>query len=375
MARFASRSISAKPGRQIIGLPDRRSSAKRKLVLTEELDSRGACAAQRKSERERSGRLHADEPRSRGLTRRSLDPWHMAGISANRLELLQIADAVAREKSIDRKIVIEAMEDAIQKAAKSRYGAENDIRCEIDPKTGETRLTRVLAVVESVENDSTADHARRCARGATPRPRSATSSPSRCRPWISAASPRRTPSRSSCRRCARPSASASYSEYKDRIGEIVNGTVKRVEYGNVIVDLGRAEGIIRRDEMIPRENVRYGDRIRAYIYDVRREQRGPQIFLSRARPGVHVEAVRAGGAGDLRRHRRDQVGGPRPGLPRQDRGHLQGFLHRSRGRLRRHARLRACRRSSTSCRARRSTSSSGTRTRRASSSTRWRLPR
>ena len=75
-----------------------------------------------------------------------------------------------------------------------------------------------------------------------------------------------------------------FSEYKDRIGEIVNGTVKRVEYGNVIVDLGRAEGIIRRDEMIPRENVRYGDRIRAYIYDVRREQRGPQIFLSRARP-------------------------------------------------------------------------------------------
>ena len=208
----------------------------------------------------------------------------MAGISANRLELLQIADAVAREKSIDRKIVIEAMEDAIQKAAKSRYGAENDIRCEIDPKTGEARLTRVLAVVENVENDVHADHARRCAgtqrRGQDRRP----DRRSRCRPSISVASPHRTPSRSSCRRCARPSASASYGEYKDRIGEIVNGTVKRVEYGNVIVDLGRAEGIIRRDEMIPRENVRYGDRVRAYIYDVRREQRGPQIFLSRARP-------------------------------------------------------------------------------------------
>ena len=97
-----------------------------------------------------------------------------AGISANRLELLQIADAVAREKSIDRKIVIEAMEDAIQKAAKSRYGAENDIRCEIDPKTGETQLSRVLAVVETVENDVNADQRSPTPSAATPTPRSAT---------------------------------------------------------------------------------------------------------------------------------------------------------------------------------------------------------
>ena len=90
-----------------------------------------------------------------------------------------------------------------------------------------------------------------------------------------------------------------YDEYKDRIGEIVNGIVKRVEYGNVIVDLGRAEGIVRRDETMPRETFRYGDRIRAYIYDVRREQRGPQIFLSRTHPRVHGEAVRAGSAGNL----------------------------------------------------------------------------
>ena len=205
-------------------------------------------------------------------------------VSANRLELLQIADAVAREKSIDREIVIAAMEDAIQKAARSRYGQETDIRAEINPKTGEIKLQRLLEVVETVEDYGHADRAVDGAATATRTPRSATSSPSRCRRWISAASPPSRPSRSSSRRCARPSATASIDEYKDRIGEIVNGTVKRVEYGNVIVDLGRGEGIIRRDELIPRETFRYGDRVRAYVYDVRREQRGPQIFLSRTHP-------------------------------------------------------------------------------------------
>jgi N utilization substance protein A len=207
----------------------------------------------------------------------------MAGVSANRLELLQIADAVAREKSIDRRIVIQAMEDAIQKAAKSRYGAENDIRCEIDPRTGETRLTRVLAIVENVENDSTeislADARRR-------RPDAELGD------FISEALPPLDFGRVAAQNAKQvivqkvreAERERQFSEYKDRVGEIVNGTVKRVEYGNVIVDLGRAEAIIRRDEMIPRENVRFGDRIRAYVYDVRREQRGPQIFLSRAKP-------------------------------------------------------------------------------------------
>ena len=116
-----------------------------------------------------------------------------------------------------------------------------------------------------------------------------------------------------------------YEEFKDRIGEIVNGVVKRVEYGNVIVDLGRGEGIMRRDELIPRETFRYGDRVRAYIYDVRREQRGPQIFLSRTHPQFMAQAVRAGSAGDLRRHHRDQGGRPRPGQPRQDRRDLARF--------------------------------------------------
>src|SRR6476619_7475069 len=205
------------------------------------------------------------------------------GISANRLELLQIADAVAREKSIDRKIVIQAMEDAIQKAAKSRYGSENDIRCEIDPKTGETKLARVLLVVEAVENESTQvtlAEAKRRNPEAKVGDLIAESLPPLDFGRVSAQNAKQV----IVQKVREADRERQFNEYKDRMGEIGNGTVKRVEYGNVIVDLGRAEGIIRRDEMIPRENVRLGDRIRAYIYDVRREQRGPQIFLSRARP-------------------------------------------------------------------------------------------
>ncbi|HYD15242.1 MAG TPA: transcription termination factor NusA [Hyphomicrobium sp.] len=207
----------------------------------------------------------------------------VAGISANRLELLQIADAVAREKTIDRKIVIQAMEDAIQKAAKSRYGAENDIRCEIDPKTGETRLSRVLAVVDEVENEATqitvADAKRR-----NPEAKVGDLIAEGLPPLDFGRVAAQNAKQVIVQKVREAERDRQFGEYKDRISEIVNGTVKRAEYGNVIVDLGRAEGIIRRDEMIPRENVRYGDRIRAYIYDVRREQRGPQIFLSRARP-------------------------------------------------------------------------------------------
>lgn len=207
----------------------------------------------------------------------------MAGISANRLELLQIADAVAREKTIDRKIVIAAMEDAIQKAAKSRYGAENDIRCQIDPKTGETRLSRALAVVESVENDST-EISLEEAKRRNPEAKIGDFIAEPLPPLDFGRVAAQNAKQVIMQKVREAERERQFSEYKDRMTEIVNGTVKRVEYGNVIVDLGRAEGIIRRDEMIPRENVRYGDRIRAYIYDVRREQRGPQIFLSRARP-------------------------------------------------------------------------------------------
>ncbi|MEQ1696818.1 MAG: transcription termination factor NusA [Hyphomicrobiaceae bacterium] len=206
----------------------------------------------------------------------------IAGISANKLELLQIADAVAREKSIDRKIVIEAMEEAIQKAAKTRYGAENDIRCEIDPRTGEAKLSRVLAVVEKVEVAETQislpDAVRR-----NPEAKIgdliAETLPALEFGRVAAQNAKQT----IVQKVREAERDRQFGEYAGRISEIINGTVKRVEYGNVIVDLGRAEGIIRRDEMIPRENVRLGDRIRAYIYDVRREPRGPQIFLTRAR--------------------------------------------------------------------------------------------
>ena len=205
-----------------------------------------------------------------------------AGISANRLELLQIADAVAREKTIDKKIVIEAMEEAIQKAAKARYGGENDIRCEIDPKTGESKLTRVLAVVDEVENDSTqvnlADAQKR-----NPDAKVGDHIAETLPPLEFGRVAAQNAKQVIVQKVREAERDRQFSEFKDRIGDISNGTVKRVEYGNVIVDLGRAEGIIRRDEMIPRENVRLGDRIRAFIYDVRREQRGPQIFLTRAR--------------------------------------------------------------------------------------------
>src|SRR5215467_9234683 len=206
-----------------------------------------------------------------------------AGISANRLELLQIADAVAREKTIDRRIVIAAMEDAIQKAAKSRYGGENDIRCEIDAKTGETRLTRVLQVVENVDNESTqvtlADAKKRNP-NATLGDLIAEALPPLDFGRVAAQNAKQV----IVQKVREAERERQYSEYKDRVGEICNGTVKRVEYGNVIVDLGRAEAIVRRDETLPRENFRYGDRIRAYVYDVRREPRGPQIFLSRTHP-------------------------------------------------------------------------------------------
>src|ERR1043166_2519214 len=203
-------------------------------------------------------------------------------VSANRLELLQIADAVAREKSIDRGIVIAAMEDAIAKAARSRYGSETEVRAEIDPKSGELHLSRHMLVVDTVENPATQislDDARRHPAahiGDTP----ADPLPPREYGRIAAQSAKQV----IVQKVREAERDRQYDEYKDRIGDIVNGVVKRVEYGNVVVDLGRGEAIVRRDEMLPRETMRNGDRIRAYIYDVRREARGPQIFLSRTHP-------------------------------------------------------------------------------------------
>jgi N utilization substance protein A len=204
-------------------------------------------------------------------------------VSANRLELLQIADAVAREKAIDRGIVITAMEDAIAKAARTRYGAETDVHAEIDAKNGDLKLTRHMLVVDTVENPSnqiTIEEARRRHPAAQVGDVIADPLPPLEYGRIAAQSAKQV----IVQKVREAERDRQYAEYKDRIGEIINGVVKRVEYGNVVVDLGRGEAIIRRDEMLPRETLRNGDRVRAYIYDVRREPRGPQIFLSRTHP-------------------------------------------------------------------------------------------
>jgi len=204
-------------------------------------------------------------------------------VSANRLELLQIADAVAREKSIDKAIVIEALEDAIQKAARSRYGAENEIRARIDPKTGEIQLNRLQEVVEIVENDAT-EISLEDARVRNPAAVVGDFLTEPLPPIDFGRIAAQTAKQVIVQKVRDAERDRQYDEFKDRVGEIVHGLVKRVEYGHVIVDLGRAEAIVRRDEQIPREAFRTGDRIRAYVFDVRREPRGPQIFLSRTHP-------------------------------------------------------------------------------------------
>ncbi|MEJ8572733.1 transcription termination factor NusA [Microbaculum marinum] len=204
-------------------------------------------------------------------------------VSANRLELLQIADAVAREKVIDRQIVITAMEDAIQKAARSRYGSETNIKAEINSKTGEIRLARLRQVVEHIETPAS-EIAIEEARERNPAAQVGDFISEPLPPLDFGRIAAQSAKQVIVQKVREAERERQFDEYKDRIGEIVNGVVKRVEYGNVIVDLGRAEAIIRRDELIPREMYRPGDRVRAYVYDVRSEQRGPQIFLSRTHP-------------------------------------------------------------------------------------------
>ena len=207
----------------------------------------------------------------------------MAVVSANRLELLQIAEAVAREKVIDRSIVIGAMEEAIAKAARSRYGAETDVHAEIDPRTGALRLSRHLLVVDEVENDSR-EIDLPSARRHNPAAQVGDVISDTLPPFDFGRVAAQSAKQVIVQKVREAERERQYDEYKDRIGEVVNGLVKRVEYGNVIVDLGRGEGIVRRDESIPRETFRPGDRIRAYLFDVRHEVRGPQIFLSRSHP-------------------------------------------------------------------------------------------
>jgi len=204
-------------------------------------------------------------------------------VSANRLELLQIADAVAREKVIDRQIVLGAMEDAIAKAARSRYGTETEVHAEINPKTGELRLSRYLHVVDQVDNPAI-EIALVDAQRFNPAAQVGDTIADTLPPFDFGRIAAQSAKQVIVQKVREAERVRQYDEFKDRIGEIVNGVVKRAEYGNVIVDLGRGEGIVRRDELIPREAFRPGDRIRAYVYDVRREQRGPQIFLSRTHP-------------------------------------------------------------------------------------------
>ena len=208
-----------------------------------------------------------------------------AGISANKLELLQIARAVADEKAIPKEVVLGAIEEAIQKAAKMRYGSELDIRAKLDPETGDQSLRRVITVTEDdeIENDSTQINLTTAKMDypdavigfeiSTPLP-----------PLEFGRVQAQMSKQIIMGKIREAERARQFVEFKDRVGEIINGIVKRVEYGHIIVDLGRAEGVIRRDQALPRENVKGGDRIRAYIMDVREEPRGSQIFLSRAHP-------------------------------------------------------------------------------------------
>jgi transcription termination/antitermination protein NusA len=206
-----------------------------------------------------------------------------APISANKAELIAIADSVAKEKLIDRAIVIEAMEDAIARSAKTRYGAEMDIRAKLDPENGDLRLWRVVEVVEEVDDlykQVSVENAQKLQAGAVVGDFIVDPLPPIEFGRIQAQASKQI----IFQKVRDAERERQYEEFKDRAGEIIVGTVKRVEFGHVVVDLGRAEGVIRRDAQIPREMVRVGDRIRSLILKVVRETRGPQIFLSRAHP-------------------------------------------------------------------------------------------
>ncbi|KTF68902.1 transcription termination factor NusA [Sphingomonas sp. HT-1] len=204
-------------------------------------------------------------------------------ISANKAELIAIADSVAKEKLIDKAIVIEAMEDAIQRAAKNRYGVENDIRAKLDPVSGDLRLWRVVEVVEQVDDyfkQVDLKGAQKLQKGAKVGDFIVDPLPPIEFGRIQAQASKQI----IFQKVRDAERERQFDEFKDRVNEIITGVVKRVEFGHVVVDLGRAEGVIRRDQQIPREVVRVGDRVRSVILNVRRENRGPQIFLSRAHP-------------------------------------------------------------------------------------------
>ena len=206
---------------------------------------------------------------------------------AGRVELLQVADMVAREKGIDREIVLQAMEQAIQHAGKRKYGQEHDIRALINRESGEIILQRYLQVVETVEVEAV-QIPLKAAQKRNPAAQVGDFISEPLPPIDFGRIAAQTAKQVIVQRVREAERDRQYQEYKDRVGETVSGLVKRAEYGNVTVDLGRAEAVLRRDEILPRENFRLGDRVRGYIYDVRRETRGPQIFLSRTHPQFMV---------------------------------------------------------------------------------------
>ena len=203
--------------------------------------------------------------------------------SVARPELLLVADAVAREKAISREEILEAMEQAIQKAGRAKYGHEKDIRAIIDRKTGEVRLSRWTEVVEEVENEAS-QIPYKIALKIQPDIKIGEYLIDPLPPIDFGRIAAQTAKQVIVQRVRECERNRQYEDFKDRIGEIVNGTVKRTEYGNLLVEIGSVEALLRRDELIPRENFRNSERVRAYICDVRKEPRGPQIFLSRTHP-------------------------------------------------------------------------------------------
>ena len=239
-----------------------------KLVLTDELIAATAAPA----------------PRTRLRDELGFERTISMDTAIARPELLLVADAVAREKSIDREEVLEAMEQAIQKAGRAKYGHEKDIRATIDRKTGDVRLSRWTEAVEAVENEETQIPVH-IARKFKPEIKVGEYIVDPLPPIDFGRIAAQTAKQVIVQRVREYERRRQYDEFKDRVGEVINGTVKRTEYGNLMVEIGRAEALLRRDELIPRESFRNGDRVRAYIYDVREEPRGPQIFLSRTHPG------------------------------------------------------------------------------------------
>ncbi|MBR5599554.1 MAG: transcription termination/antitermination protein NusA [Alphaproteobacteria bacterium] len=204
-------------------------------------------------------------------------------VNMPRPEILMVADSVAREKNIEREDVFEAMEQAIQKAGRSKYGFEHDIRVNINRKTGAITLARYRAVVEVIENETT-ELTLKEAQRINPDVKVGDFIIDQLPPIDFGRIAAQTAKQVITQKVREAERNKQYEEYKERVGTIINGTVKRVEYGNIIIDMGKTEAILRKDEVIPRENFKAGDRVRAYVLDVRRETRGPQIFLSRSCP-------------------------------------------------------------------------------------------